>query len=189
DRQAIEILGAAIEGSQRPMLVTGGLAFGLRSHVMTEADAMTPPSSASPRASEAAAISLLTRGIRAAVIRLPQVHDRDRHGLITYFADIARERGVSAYVGDGDNCWAAVHLLDAARLYRQALEQNQSDGPYHAVAEEGVPFRDIAEVIGRRLDVPVVSKSAEEASAHFGPMGAFAAMNARASSERTRERL
>jgi nucleoside-diphosphate-sugar epimerase len=122
------------------------------------------------------------------VVRLPQVHDQNKQGLVTYLVDIARAKGVSAYVGDGMNRWSAAHLSDTARLYRLALDKG-SAGCYHAVAEEGVPVRDIAEVIGRRLKLPVVAKTPAEAAEHFGTMGGFAALDGAASSALTRERL
>jgi nucleoside-diphosphate-sugar epimerase len=123
------------------------------------------------------------------VVRLPQVHDRVKHGLVTYAIAIAREKGVSAYVGDGLNRWPAVHVLDAVRLYRLALEKGVPGARYHAVAEEGVPLREIAEAIGRGLKVPAVSKSQEEAAGHFGFLGMFAGLDCPASSALTREWL
>jgi nucleoside-diphosphate-sugar epimerase len=127
--------------------------------------------------------------VRVSVVRLPQVHDRDRQGLVTYAMALAREAGVSAYVGDGLNRWTAVHRDDAAPLYRLALENGEAGARYHAIAEEGVTVREIAEVIGRRLNVPVVSKSVEEAAGHFGWLAHFAAMDAPASSQLTQQRL
>jgi nucleoside-diphosphate-sugar epimerase len=131
----------------------------------------------------------VSRGVRASVVRLPQVHDRDKQGFVSYLMALAREKGVSAYVGDGLNRWTAVHRLDAGRLYRLALEKGEAGARYHAIAEEGVTVRDIAEAIGRRLNVPVVSKSKEEAAGHFGWLAHFAAMDAPASSQLTQERL
>jgi nucleoside-diphosphate-sugar epimerase len=135
------------------------------------------------------AMLLIARGVRVSVIRLPQVHDRDKQGLVTYAIAIAREKGVSAYVGDGLNRWPAVHRLDAAVLYRLALEKGSAGDRYHAVAEEGVPVREIAEAIGRGLKIPVVSMSPEEAAGHFGWLGFFAGMDAPASSAMTQLRL
>ena len=122
-------------------------------------------------------------------VRLPQVHDTRKQGLVTYLIAIAREKGVSAHVGDGQNRWPAVHVLDAAPLYRLALEKGTAGARYHAVAEEGVRLREIAEAIGRGLRVPVVSKSPEEAAGHFGPLGSFVGADGPASSALTRERL
>ena len=127
--------------------------------------------------------------MRVSVVRLPQVHDRDKQGLVTYAIAIAREKGVSAFVGDGLNRWPAVHRLDAARLYRLALEKGSAGARYHAVAEEGVPLREIAEAIGRGLKVPVVAMSPEEAAEHFGWLGFFVGVDCPASSALTQERL
>jgi nucleoside-diphosphate-sugar epimerase len=189
DRRVIEALGTELEGSDRPLLVTGGLALLAPDRTATEEDAPIPTSATYPRASEVTAMALASRGVRASVVRLPQVHDRVKQGLVTYLIAIAREKGVSAYVGDGRNRWAAVHVLDAARLYRLALEKGSAGGRYHAVAEQGVPLREIAEAIGRGLKVPVVSKSSEEAAEHFGFLGFFAGVDAPASSALTQERL
>jgi len=189
DKRAIEALGSALEGSGRPLLVTSGLATVAEGRTPTEEDAPLPPSPAYPRASEAAAETLLKRGVRVSVVRLPQVHNTIKQGLVTYAIAVAREKGVSAYVGDGLNRWAAVHVLDAARLYNLALEKREVGARYHAVAEEGVPVRDIAEAIGRGLEVPVVPKSPEEAAAHFGWMGMFVGRDLIGSSVQTQRRL
>jgi nucleoside-diphosphate-sugar epimerase len=172
DRQAIEALGSVLAGSDRPLIVTGGTA-GLAGpgQVATE-DNDVPPDFPFPRVSEQTALSL--KDVRASVMRLPQVHDTARQGLITYAVAVAREKGVSAYIGEGRNRWAAAHVSDVARLYRLALEKNEAGAKYHAVAEEGVPMQDIAKAIGRGLKVPVKSISAEEASAHFGWLATFA---------------
>jgi nucleoside-diphosphate-sugar epimerase len=141
--------------------------------ISTEEDAPLPVSPTYPRASEATVETLVKRGVSVSVVRLPQVHDTVKQGLVTYLIGVARQKGVSAYVGDGLNGWAAVHVLDTARLYRLALEKQETGARYHVVAEEGVLVRDIAESIGRGLKVPVVSKSAEEVAAHFGFLGMF----------------
>ena len=187
DRRAIEALGAALAGSGRPLIVTSGTAAAFTpGRLATEDDA---PNSPMPRVSEEAAASAAAQGVRVSVMRLPQVHDPVKQGLITYLIAVAREKGVSAYVGDGQNRWPAVHRLDAARLYRLALEKGSAGARYNAVAEEGVPLREIAESIGRGLKMPVVSKSPEEAGEHFGWLGMFAGADIPASSALTQERL
>jgi nucleoside-diphosphate-sugar epimerase len=184
-------LGEALASSDRPLLVTSGTAMANSGpgRLATEED--TPNAShAIPRvASELTAAAFAAKGVRVAVMRLPQVHNTVKQGLITYAIDLARQKGVSAYVGDGANRWPAVHVLDAARLYRLALEKLETGARYHAVAEEGVPMRDIAEVIGRGLKVPVISVSPEEAPAHFGWLAAFAGRDLPASGTLTQERL
>jgi nucleoside-diphosphate-sugar epimerase len=135
------------------------------------------------------AVSVAARGVRTSVVRLPQVDDRYEQGLVSYAIAFAREKGVSAFVGDGLNRWPAVHRLDAAHLYRLVLEKGSSAALYHAVAEEGVPLREIAHANGRGLKVPVVAKSPEEASQHFGFLGFFAGLDCPASSAQTQERL
>jgi nucleoside-diphosphate-sugar epimerase len=189
DKRAIEVLGSALEGSERPVLITSGLTTTAAGRLATEEDAPLAASASYPRASEATAETLLKRGVHASVVRLPQVHDTVKQGLVTYAIAVARDKGVSAYVGDGLNRWAAVHRLDAARLYRLALEKQEAGARYHAVAEEGVPVRDIADAIGCGLKVPVVSKSPEEAAAHFGWLGMFVGRDLCASSVQTQERL
>jgi nucleoside-diphosphate-sugar epimerase len=187
DRRAIEVLGDTLAGSDRPFVITAGTALVAPGRMATEEDMQGP--TPFPRVSEETAVSLTGRGVRASVIRLPQVHDRDKQGLVTWLIALAREKGVSAFVGDGRNRWPAVHRLDAAPLYRLALEKGVVGARYHAVAEEGVPLREIAEAIGRGLKVPVVSKSPEEAAGHFGFLGFFAGVDCPASSVLTQERL
>jgi len=189
DKRAIEVLGSALEGSERPLLVTSGLTTTAAGRLATEEDAPLPASASYPRVSEATAATLLKRGVRASVVRLSQGHDTVKAGLVTYAIAAARDKGVSAYVGEGLNRWAAVHRLDAARLYRLALEKHEAGARYHAVAEEGVPIWDIADAIGRGLKVPVVSQSPEEAAAHFGWLGMFVVRDLCASSVQTQERL
>lgn len=189
DRRAIETLGTVLEGSKRPLLVTGGLAVLVQGRLATENDRPVPVSASYPRASEAAAAALAERGVNAGVVRLPQVHNTVKQGLATYLVNVAREKGVSAYVGEGNNRWAAVHRLDAAKVYRLAIEKTTAGARYHAVAEEGVTLKEIAEAIGRGLKVPVVSLSPEEAKGHFGFLAHFAGMDLTGSSAQTRERL
>jgi nucleoside-diphosphate-sugar epimerase len=169
------------------MLVTSGLASLAPGRVATEADKASPDF---PRASETAASEVAARGVRASAVRLaPSTHGTGDHGFVPHLINLAREKGASAYIGEGLNRWTGVHRFDAARLYRLALEKGVESGPYHAVDEEGIPFRQIAEVIGRRLGVPVVSKSGEEANDHFGWFARFAAMDAAASNARTKAAL
>ncbi len=191
DRHAIETFAEIFIGSERPVIVTGGIGIFPRGKIFAEEMSVGPVMPAFPRASEQTTIAMAERGVRATVVRLPRVvHGLgERHGFIPQLASLAREKGISAYVGDGDNLWPPVHRRDAARVFRLALEHGAQGGPFHAVAEEGVPFREIAEVIGRQLKLPVVSISQEEAAAHFGVMAMFIAGNGPASSERTRERL
>jgi nucleoside-diphosphate-sugar epimerase len=192
DRRAIEALGSALAFSDRPLIVTSGTGMAFTpGRLATEDDA---PNSPIPRiASEQAAASVAAQDVRISVMRLPQVHNPVKQGLITYMIAIAREKGVSAYVGDGRNRWPAVHRLDAAHLYRLAIEKAAEGGSagtrYNAVAEEGVPLREIAEAIGRGLKVPVVSISAEKTAEHFGWLAHFVGMDVPASSALTRQRL
>ena len=188
DRRAIETLGAALVGSDRPLIVTSGTLLAQRKNLLaTEEDASNPNF---PRKSEEAALGLAARGVRASVLRLPpSVHGNGDHGFVPRLISIAHEKGVSAFIGDGLNRWPAVHRLDAAHLYRLAIEKSSVGARYHGIGDEGIPTREIAEAIGRHLNVPVVSKSHEEAADHFGWIAHFFGIDAPASSALTQERL
>jgi nucleoside-diphosphate-sugar epimerase len=190
EQRAIAAMGAVLEGSTRPLFVTSGVALLAPGGVASEETPARRMSEAFPRDPEGAVAALRERGVRAAVVRLPPTtHGHGDQGFTPNVIALARQNGRSAYVGDGANHWPAVHRSDAARVYRLALERGAEGGPFHAIAEEGVPFRAIAEVIARRLDVPLVSLTAEEAAAHFGWFAMFAAIDVRASSAITRQRL
>jgi len=188
DRRAVETLGGALEGSDRPLIVTSGTLLVQRQGALaTEEDAPNPNF---PRKSEEATIALAARGVHASVLRLPpSVHGNGDHGFVPRLISIAREKGISAFIGDGLNRWPAVHRIDAAHLYRLALEKGSIEARYHCVADQGVPTREIAEIIGRHLNIPVVSKSREEAADHFGWMALFFGIDGPASSLQTQERL
>jgi nucleoside-diphosphate-sugar epimerase len=186
DRLAIETLGAALEGSDRPLLVTSGLARIAPGRPVTEADPPAAHKPEFPRVSEIAALALAARGVRASAVRLPpSTHGAGDHGFVPILIGIARQTGVSAYVDEGTNRWASTHRRDAAKVFRLALERGATDGPYHAVAEEGIAFKDIAAVIGEQLGLPVVSRPAE----HFGWFGMFAGADMAGTSVRTRALL
>ncbi|WP_158803331.1 SDR family oxidoreductase [Acidisoma sp. L85] len=190
DRRAIEALGAALAGSDRPLVITSGTGMGNDVPGQPATEEIFNTRHPNPRvASELAGASLSAAGVNVSVMRLPQVHDTVKQGLITPAVALAREKGVSAYIGDGLNRWPAAHVLDVARLYRLALEKREAGARYNAVAEEGISIRDIAEVIGRGLKVPVVSLSPEEAADHFGWLAAFAGLDLPASSAQTQQRL
>jgi nucleoside-diphosphate-sugar epimerase len=190
DRQVIEAIGSVLVGSSRPLVITSGTGMGNAAPGQPATEENFNSNHPNPRkASELAGVSVADCGVNVSVVRLPQVHDTVKQGLISYAVQVAREKGVSAYVGDGLNRWPAAHVLDVARLYRLALEKREAGSRYHAVAEEGVTVREIAEVLGRGLKVPVVSMSPEEASVHFGWLGMFAGLDLPASSALTQKRL
>ncbi|HEX8614428.1 MAG TPA: SDR family oxidoreductase [Telluria sp.] len=185
DRRAIDVLGEALAGSGRPLVVTAGLPV-TPGRPATEDD-VAP--AGSPRMSEQAALAWTERDVRVSVVRMAQVHDQHKQGFATYLLALAREKCVSAYVGDGMNRWPAVRRIEAAALYRLALERGTAGACYHAVTEEGIPVRQVAEAIGRRLGLPAVSLAPQEAAAHFGFLARPAAMDVPASSTLTRQRL
>jgi len=190
DRRAIEALGAELAGTSRPLLVTSGVGLGLSVPGQPAREDFFDLDHPNPRKiSEQAGAAAAAAGANVTAVRLPQVHNTLKQGLITYFIALARETGVSAYVGEGRNRFSAAHVLDVARLYRLALETAQPGARYNAVAEEGIAAREIAEVIGHGLKLPVVAIAPEDAAAHFGWLGMFAAMDLPASSALTQERL
>ena len=193
DRRAIEVLAATLSSSGRPLVVTSGIGPLAPGRAATEEDAPMPTTASYPRASEQTAFVVGGRGVRTSVVRLPQVHDPVKQGFVSFLIAIARDKGVSAYVGEGHNRWSAAHRLDVARLYRLALEKTAAGNAqverYHAVAEEGVRMKEIAEAIGRGLKIPVVAIAPEQAMQHFGFLGGFAGLDMPASSALTQQRL
>ncbi|WP_082208495.1 SDR family oxidoreductase [Paenibacillus dauci] len=185
DRLAIEAMGSELEGTDKPIVLTSGALMVASGHVATEEDKATAHAT---RHSETAAHTLVQRGVKASVIRLaPSVHDVGDHGFVHTLITIARSKGVSAYIGDGTNRWCAVHRLDAAVLFRKALERAAAGTMLHGIDEEAIPFREIAEVIGQELGLPVASISADEAAEHFGWIHFAVAADAPVSSKLTRE--
>lgn len=192
DLRAIETMGEGLEGSGKPFVVTSGTAGLPPGRVATERDALEATGPAGPRVgSENTAVALADRGVRSSAVRLaPSVHGPDdRHGFVPSLIGVARDKGVSGYVDNGSNRWPAVHELDAAHLFRLALEAAPAGSRLHGAGDEGVPFRDIAGVIGRRLNLPVVSVPSQEAAAHFGWLGTLAALDMPASSAATQDLL
>jgi Nucleoside-diphosphate-sugar epimerases len=190
DKRAIQALGDVLVGSNRPLLITSGTGMGTPAPGQLAVEDHFDPSHPNPRTgSEVAGAALAERGVNVSVMRLPQVHDTVKQGLVTYAVYIAREKGTSAYIGDGLNRWPAAHVSDVAHLYRLALERAEAGSRYNAVAEEGIVMREIAEVLGAGLKVPVVSISPEQAQDHFGWLAMFAGWDMPASSAKTRQQL
>lgn len=191
DRRVIRVLGSALAGSKRPLIVTSGtlMANGGSGRLAMESGAAVSSELIPRAASEEAVGSIASDGVNVSVVRLPQVHDTVKQGLVSYAIGIAREKGYCAYVGDGHHRWPAAHVTDVARLYRLVIEKAEPGARYHAVAEEGVSLRTMSETIARRLRLPVRSISPEEAQAHFGWLAHFAALDAPASGAQTRKKL
>jgi nucleoside-diphosphate-sugar epimerase len=189
DKRAIEAMGDVLGGTGKPFIVTSGTGLVAPNETVTE-EMRRDASPTVPRVSEQAALAYASRGVRAIAIRLPQVHgEAGKAGLITYLLEGARQKRAAAYVGDGSQRWPAAHRLDVARLYRLALEKGTADAIYHAVGEEGVPMLRVMEVIGRALNVPVVSIKKEEAGDYYGPLAMFAGLDLPASSALTQQWL
>jgi nucleoside-diphosphate-sugar epimerase len=189
DKTAIEAMGDVLAGTSKPFIVTSGTGLIAPGVLITE-EMRRDSSPHVPRVSEQAGLAYASRGVRAMTIRLPQVHGADgKAGLITYLVELARQKGAAAYVGEGTERWAAAHRQDVSRLYRLALEKGTTDGIYHAVGEEGVPMRQVIEVIGRALNVPIVSIKKDEAGDYYGPLAMFAGLDMPASSALTQQRL
>jgi nucleoside-diphosphate-sugar epimerase len=190
DRRVILALGEALQGSARPLLITSGTPMGSAAPGQPATEDHFNPAHPNPRkASELAGEELLARGVRVSVVRLSQIHDTEKQGLVTEMVALARARGVSGYVGDGANGWSAAHVSDTVRLYRAALEHGEAGARYHATAESPIPFRDIAQAIGDRLGVPVIRMDEAAAAAHFGWLSHFVGHDMSASSAATRDRL
>jgi nucleoside-diphosphate-sugar epimerase len=190
DRRVIEAMGSVLKGSDRPLIITSGTGMGDAGNGQPATEDVFNKDHPNPRAaSEFAGNAMLEAGVNVSVVRLSQVHDTVRQGLITPFIEISREKGVAAYVGDGRNRWPAAHVLDVAKLYPLVLDKGHAGARYHAVAEEGVEVREIAALVGAGLGVPVVSLTQEEAPQHFGWLGAFVGLDLPASSAKTQERL
>lgn len=190
DKRVIEALGGALAGSDRLLIITSGVGMGIAEHGQPALEDVFNTQHRNPRIlSELTGVALSEAGVKVSVVRLPQVHDTVKQGLITPLIAITRAKGVSAYVGEGRNRWSAAHVSDVARLYRLALDKQEAGVRYHAVAEEGIATREIAETIGAGLNVPVVSLSPEDAKDHFGWLSIFADLDLPASSEWTRAQL
>jgi nucleoside-diphosphate-sugar epimerase len=189
DKRAIEAMGDVLVGTNKPFIVTSGTGMVAPNEVVTE-DVRREDTGFLPRVSEQTGLAYARRGVRAMTIRLPQVHgEAGKAGLVSFLLEGARAKGAAAYVGEGKERWAAAHRLDVARLYRLALEKGKADAIYHAVGEEGVPMKQIIEVLARALKVPVKSIKAEEAGDYYGPLAMFAGMDMPASSALTQKWL
>ncbi|MGC2403269.1 MAG: SDR family oxidoreductase [Acidobacteriaceae bacterium] len=189
DRKAIDAMGEVLLGSNRPFVITSGTAIAANVDGKPSTEE-SPTASWNPRAASEAAVKELTaRGVNTSVVRLPQVHDTRRQGLVPYLLAVAREKRVSAYIGDGGNRWPAAHVSDVARLYRLAFERAEPGAIYHAVDEQGVTLKAIVEAHARGLNVPVISIKPEEAEAHFGWLGRFAGHDMPSSSAVTQNKL
>ena len=191
ESRVIAALGDELMGSDRPLLISSVAAMGIATPGYLATEDHFDPSDPfhSVRVTEKAGAAVADRGVKVSVIRLPQVHNATKHGLATFLIQVARQKKISAYIGDGLNRWAAAHVLDVAHLYRLVLEKHEAGSRYHAVAEEGIPLRQIAEVIGKGLQVPVISLSQEEAQSHFGPTAMLVYADMAASSRQTQHRL
>jgi nucleoside-diphosphate-sugar epimerase len=190
DRKVVDTLGSELAGSDRPLIITSAIGVLPAGQIVTEHTRPLSPSANPRAATEEAARALMDRGVCVSIVRLsPSTHGEGDHGFVPILIKMAREKNASVYIGEGGNTWPAVHRLDAAQVFKLALEKKTRGAYYHAVAEEGVEFRKIAEVIGQRLGVPVISKSPEEAAAHFTWFAHFASMNIKASSKQTQEKL
>ncbi|MBS0335067.1 MAG: SDR family oxidoreductase [Proteobacteria bacterium] len=190
DRRAVEAMLAALEGSNKPFILTSGTLMADPGREATEEDGPSTEGAGAGRgATERVVEDYAKRGVRAMIVRLPQVHDTEKAGLVTYAIAVAQEKGVSAYIGDGSARWAAAAVGDVAKVYRLALEKGVAGARYHAVGESGVTMRAVAEAVGKRLNLPVVSIAPEEAPAHFGFLAMFANRDAPTSSKLTQERL
>ena len=190
DRRAIAALGSALKGSDRPLVITSGTGVGSAGPGKPAVEDIFDTAHPNPRiGSELAGHALLDQGVNVSVMRLPQVHDTVKQGLITPLVEIARQKGLAAYVGEGNNRFPAAHVTDVARLYRLVLEKREKGARYNAVAEEGIPVRQVAEILGRGLNLPVKSISPEEAKDYFGWMAMFAEMDLWASGAKTQAKL
>ena len=188
DKLAIEAMGEVLAGTDKPFIVTSGVAGLVQGRAATEDD--VPHSEGAPRVSEQTGLAFAGRGVRAMTVRLPQVHGAPgKCGLLSYLAESSRRSGIAAYVGDGSNRWAGAHVLDVAPVYRLALEKGKAGARYHAVSEEGVPMIEMMKVVGRQLRLPVKSISQDDAAKQFGPMARFAAVDLQGSSAKTQAEL